>query len=197
MSIHTHAARSRPINLMTQLPDTNGIERLGIVHYPDPALRRAGAPIARFDDRLLGLARRMCALMHEHNGVGLAAPQVGLALRLFVWNPTGQPEDDQVCVNPRLSAHTEPVESEEGCLSLPSVTVQVRRARTVHLDAQDCAGNDVALDGADLVARIWQHEVDHLDGKLIIDYMSPSDAIANRRAIKDMESQYKRAHSRR
>lgn len=182
---------------MKQIPDITTINRLRIINFPDPVLRQPAQPVTDFDDRLAALASRMCELMHSMNGVGLAGPQVGLPLRVFVWNPTGDPEGDRMFVNPVLSDLSDVVESEEGCLSIPNVNVTVRRAKSIRVSAQDVAGNDVCFEGEDLVARIWQHETDHLDGKLILDYMSPADEIANRRAIKDLEAQYKRANSRR
>lgn len=181
---------------MIQIPDIEDLDRLRIVNYPDPVLRRPAQPVTEFGDRLSALAARMCELMHSMNGVGLAGPQVGISLRVFVWNSTGDPDGDRVFANPVLSNFDEVQESEEGCLSIPNVNVTVRRARSVRVSAKDAAGNDVCFEGEDLVARIWQHETDHLDGKLILDYMSPADEIANRRALKDLESQYKRAGAR-
>lgn len=182
---------------MSQTPIPKNLERLRIVKYPDPVLRKPAQPVTEFGDALAQLAARMCALMHEQKGVGLAGPQVGLSLRLFVWNPTGQPQHDRVCVNPVLSDLTELVEAQEGCLSIPDVNVTVRRARSARIAAQNDQGEAFELEGEDLTARIWQHETDHLDGKLILDYMSQSDEIANRKVIKDLEARYKRAKPRR
>jgi peptide deformylase len=133
----------------------------------------------------------MFHLMRQEQGVGLAAPQLGISLRMFVCNATGEPQDDMVVVNPRFLEMNGAEEAHEGCLSLPGVTVDVRRAKSVVLDANDIHGHEVRLAAEDLPARIWQHETDHLDGKLILDYMSPSDEIANRRAIKQLRDDYK------
>jgi peptide deformylase len=167
------------------------IARLRVESYPDPILRTKCKPVDAFGEDLRLLAERMCVLMHEHRGVGLAAPQVGLPLRLFVWNPTGEPEHDAVCVNPRIENFVGLEESEEGCLSIEGVTVKVKRAQSVEIEAQALDGSTFRLGGADLVARIWQHETDHLDGRLILDYMSPAEAIANRRPLKELEAKYK------
>lgn len=167
------------------------IDKLRIVNYPAPILLKIAAPVETFDSQLAALARRMFELMRQEQGVGLAAPQVGIGLRMFVCNPTGEPDDDAVIVNPHLVETNGAEEADEGCLSLPEVTVNVRRAKSVVLDAKDLHGSDVRLATEDLPARIWQHEVDHLDGKLILDYMSPSDEIANRRAIKQLKEDYK------
>lgn len=162
-----------------------------IVKYPDPRLRRKCEPVTVFDARLAALAARMLELMKEHNGVGLAGPQVGALQRIFVCNPTGEPADDRVYVNPELSDLVGGVESEEGCLSIPDVRVMVRRARRCRLRAQDLEGRPVELEGEDLIARIWQHEVDHLDGRLIVDRMSAADRVANRKKLAELESKYR------
>ena len=93
-------------------------------------------------------------------------------------------------VNPTFAEMSGSEEREEGCLSIPGVTVNVRRATEVTMKARDLQGRSVEVKGSELLARIWQHEVDHLDGRLIIDRMSTSDEIANRRAIKQLKDQY-------
>lgn len=157
---------------------------LRILHYPNPILRQPARTVETFDEGLAELARRMLVLMHELQGVGLAAPQVGVSIRLFVCNPTGEPRDDLVAVNPVLTDLSGAEEKPEGCLSIPGVTVQMRRAFRACLRAQDARGAALELSGEDLRARVWQHETDHLNGVLIIDRMSEADEIANRRALK-------------
>ncbi len=163
-----------------------------IVLYPDPCLRKKCEPITVFDDALAELAQRMLELMHAGHGVGLAGPQVGVCRRLFVANPTGEPGDDRVFVNPVLSDLAGSVEAEEGCLSIPEVHVQVRRARICRVQAFDVTGQPFALEGEDLPARIWQHETDHLDGRLIIDRMNATDQIANKKPLAELEARYRR-----
>ena len=175
------------------LPDT--IDRLRIVFYPDPALRQRCQPVAEFDDQLDQLIQRMIHLLREAPGVGLAGPQVGVPLRLFVCNPTAEPGHDMVCVNPKLSHLDGAQDASEGCLSLPGVTVTMRRAASVTLEACDVTGKPYAVASEGLLARIWQHECDHLAGRLIIDRMSETDEIANRRAIKQLKEDYAAAHS--
>jgi peptide deformylase len=170
--------------------------RLELVLHPDPVLRRTAARVERFDGMLVKIAARMLDLMRQHKGIGLAAPQVGLSLRLFVFNVTGEPGDDCVCVNPELSELAGDVEGEEGCLSLPDVTVQMHRAATCLLNAQDLTGKTFERSGTELAARCWQHEMDHLNGKLIIDNMSEADKIANRRALKQLEGKPKKSAAR-
>jgi peptide deformylase len=163
-------------------------EQLQILCYPHPALRRQAAPIDPVDDEVRGVARRMVELMHEANGVGLAAPQVGLAWRLFVANPTGEPDDDRVYINPTLRQPTRETASvEEGCLSIPGVNGRVMRPVGVTLDALNADAEPITETSTELLARIWQHETDHLDGVLILDKMNPIDKRANRRAIQSLE----------
>jgi peptide deformylase len=163
-----------------------------IIKYPDPRLRRVCEPITEFDERTAGLAQRMLELMKDGNGVGLAGPQTGLCLRIFVANPTGEPADAQVFINPEILDLTGTVEAEEGCLSLPDIRVNIRRARRCRIWAQDVTGRPFEMEGEDLIARIWQHETDHLDGKLIIDRMDATDRIANRKKIAELEEAYAR-----
>jgi peptide deformylase len=170
---------------------TYDIAKLRILSYPDLALRKVAAPIDVFGEALDQLAEHMYALMHAHRGVGLAGPQVGLPFRIFVWNPTGEPDHDQVFINPRFLRLEGQVVGEEGCLSIEAVNVNITRASAAEITAQRPDGSEVTFVGEGLVARIWQHEIDHLDGRLILDYMSPADEIANRRAIKDLEAKYR------
>jgi len=164
---------------------------LHILQYPDPRLRRACKPVEAFDDSLAPLADRMFELMRAEEGVGLAAPQVGILIRMFVCNVTGEPQDDLVLINPRISELAEPSEGEEGCLSIPEVRGAVQRYLTCRITAQDLSGKPFEHDGEVLAARCWQHEYDHLDGRLIIDRFSEADKIANRRRLRQLEAAYK------
>jgi peptide deformylase len=172
---------------LMKLPD---LDKLAIVHYPDPILKKTCTPVTAFGPDIKALADRMLTLMKEGRGVGLAAPQVGLSLRLFVCNPTGEPEDDMVCVNPEFVELNGAEEKEEGCLSLPGLGVNMRRATRAVMRFCDADGQVREQEGEDLLARIWQHESDHLDGRLITDNMSATDEISNRRAIKQLEADY-------
>lgn len=166
------------------------VDSLRILHYPDPRLRKKARPVERFDAELEALTRRMFELMYAAKGVGLAAPQVGVALRVFVMNPTAKPEDERVICNPKIRDGHSPAEAEEGCLSLPGIHVQVRRPASCRLLAQDVSGNPIEEEGSDLLCRIWQHETDHLDGVLILDKMSPADEIATRKTLRALEAEF-------
>ncbi len=167
------------------------LDHLRVVYYPDPVLRKKCAPITEFTDELHAFAQRMIEIMHSARGVGLAAPQVGVPIRMFVCNDTGEPGNDHVWVNPVLSEHEGAAEGEEGCLSLPAVHVMRRRATNCHIEGNDVDGTPKSRTASDLLARIWQHETDHLDGKLIIDQMASGDELANRRTIKQLEADFK------
>src|SRR4026209_1248631 len=151
------------------------VEELKIIHYPDPRLKKISAPVEKVDPQLKDLAARMLELMREAKGVGLAAPQVGKNIRLFVMNPTGEPNDNRVYVNPILSDPEGDEASEEGCLSLPQINAQISRNRSMRMQAVDLEGSKIDQVESGYVARIWQHEYDHLNGVLIIDRMGLGD----------------------
>lgn len=167
---------------------------LHIILYPDPRLRKVSEPVEAFDDDLAALVERMRQLMREDRGVGLAAPQVGINRRLFIINPTGKPEDDRVYVNPTLSEPDGEDAADEGCLSLPKITVNVLRSRKLRMRAQNLHGEPFEEIADGYVARIWQHESDHLDGILILDKMSPLDKLAARKTLKELEELYAAQH---
>ena len=175
---------------------SDDLKDLRIIHYPDPRLRAVCQPVSVFDDHLKALVERMYELMEAGEGVGLAAPQLGVNQRLFVYNPTGKPEDKRAFINPVLHDARGSVEAEEGCLSLPAVRVRVRRSQRARLTAQDTEGNPIELHLEDLPARVCQHEIDHLNGVLIIDRMGPTDRLATRKTLKALEDQFKSSAKR-
>lgn len=168
--------------------------------YPDPALRRKCDPIPAVTDEVRAVAARLIELMRREEGVGLAAPQVGLAWRMFVADvppgDTRSPDADpptatrapMVCINPVLSSPLGPVEPyEEGCLSIPEVQGDVLRPTGITLTATDPDGKEFTARAGGLLARCWQHEVDHLDGVLILDRMTQMSRLKNRAAVRDLE----------
>lgn len=162
------------------------LTQISIIKYPDPRLHKRSKPVEAFDAHLRELAARMFELMREDGGVGLAAPQVGINLRLFVMNHTGEPGDDRVVVNPVLTALEGEVSGEEGCLSIPDVRIDVLRADAMRLDAFDLDGKPFTLTASGWETRVWQHETDHLDGILLIDRMSFSDKVRYRKTLKGL-----------
>ena len=165
-------------------------EDLKVILYPDPRLKKVSKEVEAFDENLRALTDRMFLLMREHRGVGLAAPQVGVNLRVFVMNATGQPEDDRVYVNPILTEAAGEEEAEEGCLSLPKLNVNVWRAKKMRMDAHRVTGEAVQEEATGYLARIWQHEYDHLNGTMLTDRMGPVAKLANRKLLRDLEEQF-------
>ncbi len=147
---------------------------LPILHYPDPRLRRACVAVERFDGRLHELIESMVETMYEAPGVGLAAPQVGEAIRLLVYDPNPDPEARaaRVVINPEIVLREGSVVGEEGCLSVPQFYGDVARAERIVVRFQDRDGTVHEEEYLDLTARILQHEIDHLDGVVFIDRMS-------------------------
>jgi peptide deformylase len=169
---------------MAQSPDV-----LTLRYYPDPVLRQPAERITEVTDEVRAVAQRMVQLMHEHRGVGLAGPQVGVSWRLFVANVTGEPGADEVFINPKLSSPTPETEArDEGCLSLPQVEGQVTRPVGITIEAWDEQGQPFQRQSSELAARVWQHETDHLDGTLIIDRMPRLDRMGNKRALRELET---------
>jgi peptide deformylase len=167
---------------------------LKIIFYPDPRLRKMSEPVTTFDQGLKDLAAKMLEMMRQARGVGLAAPQVGVNVRLFVMNPTGEEGDDHVYVNPVLSEDDGEEEGEEGCLSLPGINAKVWRSKSLKLTAQDLDGNPIEEVAKGCVARVWQHETDHLNGTMIIDRMGPVAKLASRRVLKELQQKWDDQH---
>jgi peptide deformylase len=150
---------------------------LEIIHYPHPTLRYVSRPLKRVDAELKSMVEEMFDLMYEHEGIGLAANQVDLPYRLFVCNPSGnsdEKESECVFINPVILKGSGQHEREEGCLSLPGVYGPVIRKEKITVQAYNLAGEEISgeLDG--LFARVVQHETDHLDGRLFLDRLTPT-----------------------
>ena len=145
---------------------------LMILRYPEPALRARANALPKIDDQVRQVAERMIELMHEAEGVGLAAPQVGLGWRMFVTNVPDE-GGDRVYINPSLTQFSRDTGVfEEGCLSLPGFREQVKRANRVTVRAQDAKGQVYEKTGEELLARAFLHETDHLNGQLYISHIS-------------------------
>ena len=139
------------------------------------------------------LAEKMFELMFQARGVGLAAPQVGLTVRLFVASPTYEPTDQRVYINPSILSADGTQEGEEGCLSFPGIVCNIKRANVVTIQATNLDGQVFQETGEGLAARIFQHESDHLDGRLLTDRMGTVARLANRRALRDLEEEFAEA----
>lgn len=159
---------------------------LTILHHPDPRLRQKARPVERFDRELQRLIDDMFETMYEAPGVGLAATQVGIALRLAVMDCSREEGKTEpiVMANPQILDPQEPEIMDEGCLSVPGFSDKVQRYNRLRLRAQDRHGQPFELDAEGLLAQCVQHEIDHLEGKLYIDYLS---ALKRERIRKKLE----------
>ncbi len=136
--------------------------------FGDPVLRTPAQDVVEIDDGLRQLADDMLATMYEAPGVGLAAPQVGIQKRFFVYD-INDGNGPHAVVNPRLSDHRGEWTYEEGCLSVPGLSWPIVRSSHVHLDGLDLDGRPISIDADELLARVFQHECDHLDGVLLLE----------------------------
>jgi peptide deformylase len=145
-----------------------------IVKYPDPVLAKRGEAVTAFDDRLKTLVEEMFESMYQAQGIGLAAPQIGISQRLTVIDVSFKknPEEKIVLINPEIVHREGEQYEEEGCLSLPEIREKVKRAAKVKVRAQDVEGEWFEIEGEELLSRAFQHEIDHLDGVLFIDRLS-------------------------
>jgi peptide deformylase len=166
---------------------------LHIIQYPHPTLRHVSKPLRRVDAELHKIVREMFELMYTANGVGLAANQVDLPYRLFVINLKSDPaakDEEFVFINPVLTERHGNDEAEEGCLSLPGLYGDVRRSDRVVVNAFDLNGQELKMELSGLFARAVQHELDHLDGILFIDRLSPTRELEIKDALADFEAQF-------
>ncbi len=147
---------------------------LQLITYPHPTLRHRSKPILRVDARLKELVEEMFEIMYEFRGVGLAANQVNLPIRLFIANPSGNKDEgpELVFINPEVNKAKGIVEAEEGCLSLPGINANVKRNKSLQINAYDMSGKEIKADIDGFLGRIVQHEIDHLDGVLFIDRLA-------------------------
>ncbi len=148
------------------------MERLKILEYPDKRLRRISETITVFDQGIKTLSANMLVTMYEERGIGLAAPQVDKPIRLIVMDISEDRDQPMVFVNPVISSYEGKIESNEGCLSVPDIKTDVKRHETITLSAQGLEGNTISFDAEGLLSICIQHEIDHLNGKLFIDYIS-------------------------
>ncbi|MEO7803972.1 MAG: peptide deformylase [Actinomycetota bacterium] len=141
-----------------------------IRRWGDPVLRQRAVEVGIVDDGVRKLMRDMTETMHAAPGVGLAAVQVGILRRVIVWH---NEDDAGALANPKIMASSGSIEEDEACLSLPGLTFPVVRAEWVHVQGLDASGEVVNVEASQMTARILQHEIDHLDGVLFIDHISP------------------------
>jgi len=144
---------------------------LDLLQFPDERLRRVSKPIENFDAELTALSDSMLRVMYESRGIGLAAPQINHPIRMIVIDISEDRNTPLIFVNPKLTSFEGNIESNEGCLSVPEIRTTVKRHKTINLLAQNIDGAEINIEADDLLSICIQHEIDHLDGKLFIDYV--------------------------
>jgi peptide deformylase len=157
-----------------------------IVNYPHPALRAKCRPVTSIDAEVRAAAGRMLDLMYNHEGLGLAAPQVALDYQLLVINFKGDPADkdaEVVALNPVIVESKGAIKDREGCLSFPQLFQDIRRSKSVKVQYYTLDGALKEMTCSDLPARVWQHEIDHLNGVLFIDKMGPLARMSSRKDL--------------
>lgn len=161
-----------------------------IAIYPNPVLRTKAKPIEYINNEICKIAGEMLDTLYDACGVGLAAPQVGLSIRLVVLNITGEETGERVFINPHIIEERGETMEEEGCLSFPDVMGRIIRSQYVKVTAYNLKGEQLEIEAEGLLSRAWQHEIDHLNGCLFIDKMTPASTIANKPKLKELELSY-------
>jgi peptide deformylase len=162
-----------------------------ILYLPDPRLRLISKPVETFDDALQNLIEDMFETMYSVRGVGLAAPQIGVNRRLSVIDVAGDKVQQLVLVNPEIISSEGSMAFQEGCLSVPGAYDTVTRAQKVVVKAQDRHGEFFEMSAEGLLAECFQHEIDHLNGKLFVDLLSPLKRAMARRKLDKFKRQNK------
>ena len=160
-----------------------------ITHYPANVLAGRAEPVEKIDDDIRRLVDKMTDIMVDKKGVGLAAPQAGVPLRLFIISVDGSRENVRVYINPTVTGTGELGAIEEGCLSVPGIYTKIRRYKQCEVTATDLDGNEFTDQAEGLYARALQHEYDHIEGVTIVNRMGQAARIAHRRQLKKLEDQ--------
>jgi peptide deformylase len=164
---------------------------MNIVIYPDPVLRQKAKPLKEINKEVCKKVEEMMELMYQAHGIGLAAPQVGWSVRLFIIDVGGDSHEEKVFINPTIIEEIGASNKEEGCLSFPGIMTKIIRAQRIRAHAYNLKGQKLEIEVEGLAARAWQHELDHLNGELFIDKMSPSNRLAISHRLKEFERTYK------
>jgi len=162
------------------------VDKCKMTHYPASVLGRSAEPVEQIDETIHRLVAKMVDIMIENKGMGLAAPQAGVGLRLFIISMDGSRENVRVYVNPTVTTAGDLDEKEEGCLSVPGVWTKIRRYMKATVTATDLDGNEFTEEADGLYARCLQHESDHLDGMTVVNRMGAAAKIAHRRQLKKL-----------
>ena len=167
------------------------IDKCRITHYPAEVLGRRAQTVEKIDDNIRQLVKKMTDIMLENKGIGLAAPQAGVSLRLFIISLNGSRENVKVYVNPTVTPTGELGSIDEGCLSVPGIYTKVRRYKKCKVTATDLDGSEFTDQAEGLYARALQHENDHIEGMTIVSRMGQTAKIVHRRQLKKLEESKK------
>jgi len=166
------------------------IEKCRITHYPAEVLGKQAQPVEKIDDNIRQLVEKMYEVMRQNKGVGLAAPQVGVPLRLFIISLDGSRENVKVFINPTVTPDDQLDAMEEGCLSVPGIYTKIRRYKKAKVTATDLDGKEFTEEGEGLYARALQHEYDHIEGLTIVNRMGQTAKISHRKQLKKIQEQH-------
>ena len=165
-------------------------DKCRITHYPAPVLGQRAQPVGQIDDSVRRVVEKMTDIMLENKGIGLAGPQAGLPLRIFITSLDGTRESVKVYINPTVTPTTEQLlPYEEGCLSVPGIHTTIRRYAKCSVTATDLSGNEFAEQAEGLYARALQHEYDHIEGMTIVNRMGQAAKIMHRKQLKKLKEQ--------
>lgn len=163
------------------------VQKCRITHYPADVLAGRARPVEKIDDNIRQLVQKMTDIMLENKGIGLAAPQAGVPLRLFIISLSGTRENVKAYINPAIVPDGEFDTIEEGCLSVPGVHTKIRRYKKCIVTATDLNGNEFTEEAEGLYARALQHEFDHIEGTTIVNRMGQVAKIAHRKRLKALQ----------
>jgi len=167
------------------------INKCQITHYPAEVLAGRAQPVEEINDNIRQFIEKMIDIMLKNKGVGLAAPQAGVSLRLFIISLEGSREKLKVYINPTVTPDGDLTEFDEGCLSVPGIYTKIRRYKKCKVTATDLDGNEFTEEAEGLYARALQHEYDHIEGMTIVNRMSKVSKISHRKQIKKLVEEHK------
>lgn len=167
------------------------VDKCRITHYPADVLAGRAQPVEKIDDNIRQLVKKMTDIMLKNKGVGLAAPQAGVPLRLFIISLDASREAVKVYINPTVTPTGELDAIEEGCLSVPGIYTKIRRYKKCKVTATDLDGNEFTEEAEGLYARALQHEYDHIEGMTIADRMGSAAKIVHRKQLKKLREEHK------
>ena len=169
------------------------ISKCRITHYPAEVLTKPARPVEKIDDNIRRLVEKMTEIMMKKKGIGLAAPQAGVPLRLFIISLDGTREAVKIYINPTVTPDGQLTEFDEGCLSAPGIFTKIRRYKKCKVTATDLDGKEFTEEGEGLYARALQHEYDHIEGMTIINRMGKTAKIAHRKQIKKLTEEHEQS----